>query len=166
MGMGTQDASVRACPQCGNGTFDVAGLSPHGFMYDAESGTREHADAYSINDEPSIIQSVTCVECGGDCSQLFVDRFGPFSELRPRQEPEGAPDVTDAAPERRRMGAVQERVVRALGGAPFEDQVAALGFALICLFANDAVSPLREFDRLTLLMRALLLESLRARGVH
>lgn len=56
---------------------------------------------------------------------------------------------------------VQRRVINALNGAPFEDSVAALGFALIYLLAEHSSAPLEEFDRLTGAIRDLLVNVLR-----
>ena len=53
------------------------------------------------------------------------------------------------------MDRVQRRVIHALRGAPFEKQVASLGFALVFLLTAKCSSPLEELDRLTALMRRL-----------
>lgn len=58
------------------------------------------------------------------------------------------------------MSPVQRRVAEALGDAAFEDCVAGLGFALVCVLATRAPSPLSTFDGLVTLMRSELADSL------
>jgi hypothetical protein len=58
------------------------------------------------------------------------------------------------------MSPVQRRVAEALADAPFEDCVAGLGFALVCVLAIQAPSPLSTFDGLVALMRSELVDSL------
>ena len=62
------------------------------------------------------------------------------------------------------MSPVQRRVIHALQGAPYEDQVASLGFALIHLLATESLSPVEEFDGLTGAIRDLLVSALKSTG--
>jgi hypothetical protein len=60
------------------------------------------------------------------------------------------------------MTPVQCRVIEALDGAAFEDQFAALGFAIVFLLANHCAAPTEELERLFETMRGLLVSVLDA----
>jgi hypothetical protein len=83
----TQPKVPVSCPICGNRSFDVCGYSAHGFTFDSETNSVEDHDCDNLEPEPDHFSTVSCVECKHDCSYLFVDRFGPFQELKPRPVP-------------------------------------------------------------------------------
>jgi hypothetical protein len=51
---------------------------------------------------------------------------------------------------------IQQRVIQAIEGASLEQQMAALGWALLFLFSTEAEAPLKSFDDFVGGLRAVL----------
>lgn len=82
VGTGRKTYSDVACGRCGGRHFGLNGFIVYGF--ELHEG-REVEDFEHFPDTLDYLGEVTCLKCGHDCTEMWVDRYGARHDLVERR---------------------------------------------------------------------------------